>query len=170
MNNQMNNGVGQVNQLQNQNLNNNSSQNVKKMAKSVKVDSKWTENWINVKKISNGIIYNNLGEMVTGIKIQPKNIFILDGSSMDNTLIGLMNFYNTIDYEFWLMVADRPVDITVYETELQLLYNKTQDQRIRKLISQDMDKGDYFKNNNVVDTEYYLKKRIWIIYKRKYVI
>ena len=156
MNNQMNNGVGQVNQLQNQNLNNNSSQNVKKMAKSVKVDSKWTENWINVKKISNGIIYNNLGEMVTGIKIQPKNIFILDGSSMDNTLIGLMNFYNTIDYEFWLMVADRPVDITVYETELQLLYNKTQDQRIRKLISQDMDKGDYFKNNNVVDTEYYL--------------
>ena len=134
MNNQMNNGVGQVNQLQNQNLNNNSSQNVKKMAKSVKVDSKWTENWINVKKISNGIIYNNLGEMVTGIKIQPKNIFILDGSSMDNTLIGLMNFYNTIDYEFWLMVADRPVDITVYETELQLLYNKTQDQRIRKLI------------------------------------
>ena len=148
MNNQMNNGVGQVNQLQNQNLNNNSSQNVKKMAKSVKVDLKWTENWINVKKISNGIIYNNLGEMVTGIKIQPKNIFILDGSSMDNTLIGLMNFYNTIDYEFWLMVADRPVDITVYETELQLLYNKTQDQRIRKLISQDMDKGDYFKNNN----------------------
>ena len=113
MNNQMNNGVGQVNQLQNQNLNNNSSQNVKKMAKSVKVDSKWTENWINVKKISNGIIYNNLGEMVTGIKIQPKNILILDGSSMDNTLIGLMNFYNTIDYEFWLMVADRPVDITV---------------------------------------------------------
>lgn len=37
MNNQMNNGVGQVNQLQNQNLNNNSSQNVKKMAKSVKL-------------------------------------------------------------------------------------------------------------------------------------
>ena len=159
MNNQMNqtsNVTGQVNQIQNQNFNNNVVPNVKKMSKSAKNDPKWTENWINVKKISNGIIYNNLGEMVTGIKIQPKNIFILDGSSMDNTLIGLMNFYNTIDYEFWLMVADRPVDITVYETELQLLYNKTQDQRIRKLISQDMDKGDYFKNNNVVDTEYYL--------------
>lgn len=159
MNNQMNqtsNVTGQVNQIQNQNFNNNVVPNVKKMSKSAKNDPKWTENWINVKKISNGIIYNNLGEMVTGIKIQPKNIFILDGSSMDNTLIGLMNFYNTIDYEFWLMVADRPVDITVYETELQLLYNKTQDQRIRKLISQDMEKGDYFKSNNVVDTEYYL--------------
>ena len=159
MNNQMNqtsNVTGQVNQIQNQNFNNNVVLNVKKMSKSAKNDPKWTENWINVKKISNGIIYNNLGEMVTGIKIQPKNIFILDGSSMDNTLIGLMNFYNTIDYEFWLMVADRPVDITVYETELQLLYNKTQDQRIRKLISQDMEKGDYFKSNNVVDTEYYL--------------
>ena len=159
MNNQMNqtsNVTGQINQMQNQNFNNSGiTQNVKKMSKTVQNDPKWTENWINVKKISNGIIYNNLGEMVTGIKIQPKNIFILDGSSMDNTLIGLMNFYNTIDYEFWLMVADRPVDITVYETELQLLFNKTQDQRIRKLISQDMEKGDYFKSNNVVDTEYY---------------
>ena len=34
------------------------------------------------------------------------------------------NFYNTIDYEFWLVVADRPVDITVYLSQLQLLYNQ----------------------------------------------
>ena len=94
--------------------------------------------------------------MVTGVKIRPKNIFILDGSSMDRTLIGLMDFYNTIDYEFWLMIVDRPVDIAMYEAELQLLYNKTQDPVIRKVISQDLDKGDYFTNNNVVDTEYYL--------------
>ena len=131
-------------------------QNVKKMSKSVQNDPKWTENWINIKKISNGIIYNNLGEMVTGIKIQPKNIFILDGSSMVNTLIGLMNFYNTLDYEFWLVIADRPVDIAVYQAELQLLYNKANDPTIRKIIGQDLDKGDYFVNNSVVDTEYYL--------------
>ncbi len=139
------------------------------MPKSVKNDPKYTENWINVKTISNGIIYNDSGDMVTGVKIQPKNIFILDGSSMDNTLIGLMNFYNTINYEFWLVVADRPVDIAMYQAELQLLYNKTADQTLRKIISQDMDKGDYFKNNNVVDTEYYLlfkDKKMDVLQKR----
>lgn len=161
MNSQVNNYNGQVNQISNQQLNqgNTVNKNVsvnKTMPRSVEMNPKYTENWINIKKITNGIIYNDTGEMVTGIKIQPKNIFILDGSQMDNTLIGLMNFYNTIDYEFWLIVADRPVDITMYEAELQLLYNKAQDQRIRKLISQDMEKGDYFKSNNVVDTEYYM--------------
>ena len=128
----------------------------KVLPKGVQNNPKYTENWINVKAISNNIIYNNNGEMITGVKIQPKNIFILDYSQMDNTLIGLMNFYNTIDYEFWLMVADRPVDIAMYQAELQLLFNKTQDQRIRKIISQDMAKGDLFTNNNVVDTEYFL--------------
>ena len=67
-----------------------------------------------------------------------------------------MNFYNTIDYEFWLVIADRPVDIAVYQAELQLLYNRASDPTIRKIIGQDLDKGDYFVNNSVVDTEYYL--------------
>ena len=128
----------------------------KKLPKAAERNSKYTENWLPLKAISNGIMYNNKGEMVTGVKIQPRNIFILDQGSMDNALIGLMNFYNTIDYEFWLIVADRPVDIAVYQAELQVLFNKTQDPRIRKLIAQDLQKGDYFINNDVVDTEYFL--------------
>ena len=127
-----------------------------KMPKAAHENPKYTENWLNLKAINNGIMYNNRNEMVTGVKIQPKNIFILDSSAMDNTLIGLMNFYNTLDFEFWLVVADRPVDIAMYQAELQLLYQQTTDQRIRKLIAQDMDKGDFFKNNNVVDTEYFI--------------
>ena len=128
----------------------------KKMPKAAQNNSKYTENWLPLKAISNGIMYNNKNEMITGVKIQPRNIFILDQSSMDNALIGLMNFYNTLDYEFWLVVADRPVDIAVYQAELQVLYNNTQDPRIRKLIAQDLQKGDYFINNDVVDTEYFL--------------
>ena len=99
------------------------------------------------------ITYNNM--KVTGVKISPKNIFILDQYSQDNVLIGLKNFYNTIDFEFWLVVADRPVDISVYMSQLQLLYNDTQSPAIRKLIMQDIDKGNTFINNNIVDTEYY---------------
>ena len=160
MNNQMSNQVNQnVNQGLNQSVSQEaSSQNlgVKTMPRAAQKNPKYTENWIPIKAISNGIMYNSKNEMITGVKIQPRNIFILDQGSMDNALIGLMNFYNTMDFEFWLVVADRPVDIAVYQAELQVLFNKTQDQRIRKMISQDMAKGDFFINNNVVDTEYFI--------------
>lgn len=157
MNNQINQGINNLNQNVNkvQNDPNNNKQDLV-MPKAAQKNPKYTENWLPLKAISNGIMYNNKNEMITGVKIQPRNIFILDQGSMDNALIGLMNFYNTIDYEFWLVVADRPVDIAVYQAELQVLYNNTQDQRLRKLISQDMKKGEYFINNDVVDTEYFL--------------
>ena len=100
------------------------------------------------------VTYGN--NKVSGVKITPRNIFILDQSSQDNVLISLKNFYNMIDFEFWLVVADRPVDISVYMSQLQLLYNKTQSPAIRKLIAQDIDKANMFINNNVVDTEYYI--------------
>lgn len=161
------------NQTNNEQVNNTSEQvnapRKKVMSKSIQRDDKYTENWVPIKTIASGMIYNDRGEMITGVKIQPKNIFILDQSSIDNTLIGLMNFYNLIDYEFWLIVLDVPVDITIYQTELQLLYNQNQDPRIRKLISQDMEKGDNFKNNNVVDTEYYIlfkSKNVDLVQKR----
>lgn len=163
MNNQMNsNGqvkMGMPGMNNNPNTQSNPNQNrngVLKMPKQAQNNPKYTENWLPIKTIRNGIMYNNRNEMITGVKIQPRNIFILDQTSMDQSLIGLMNFYNTIDYEFWLIVADRPVDIAMYQAELQVLYNKTQDQRLRKMISQDMAKGDYFVNNDVVDTEYFI--------------
>ena len=58
---------------------------------------------------------------VSGVKITPRNIFILDPDLQNNILIALRNFYNTLDYEFWLVVADRPVDISVYMSQMQLL-------------------------------------------------
>lgn len=156
MNNNMNMSGINSEQRSNTGLNANVNQGVKKLPKAAQKNPKYTENWLPLKAISNGIMYNEKNEMITGVKIQPRNIFILDQASMDNALIGLMNFYNTIDYEFWLIVADRPVDIAVYQAELQVLYNKTQDPRLRKLIAQDMNKGDFFINNDVVDTEYFI--------------
>ena len=119
------------------------------------VGNNFTENWLPVKAIQKGMIitYDNL--KVSGVKISPRNIFILDPMAQDNVLISLKNFYNMIDFEFWLVVADRPVDISVYMSQLQLLYNETQSPAIRKLIMQDIDKGNTFINNNIVDTEYY---------------
>lgn len=117
--------------------------------------SGFTEDWLPVRAIQNNMIIVRDGNKVTGVKITPRNIFILDHDTQNNILIGLRNFYNTIDYEFWLIVADRPVDISVYMSQMQLLLNETTSPAVRKLIMQDIDKGEKFIRNNVVDTEYY---------------
>ncbi|MDD6878630.1 MAG: hypothetical protein PUD59_00145 [bacterium] len=121
-----------------------------------KKTSKYTENWIPIQSINNGMILLDNKYFVTGVKIMPRNIFILDEASQNAVLNGLKNFYNQIDFEFWLVCADRPVDITVYLSQLQLLYNQTQSPAIRKLVMEDINKGNSFMNNNVVDTEYYI--------------
>lgn len=120
-----------------------------------KVTSGYTEDWLPIKGIQNGYIITTNNMKVTGVKIAPRNIFILDPDAQNNVLIALKNFYNTIDYEFWLVVADRPVDISVYMAQLQLAFNEAQTPAIRKLIAQDIQKGEAFMNNNIVDTEYY---------------
>ncbi|MBR3145777.1 MAG: hypothetical protein IKF47_00795 [Bacilli bacterium] len=117
--------------------------------------SGFTEDWLPVKSIQNNMIITSNNDKVTGVKITPRNIFILDPGTQENMLIGLRNFYNTIDYEFWLIVADRPVDISVYMSQMQLLLNETSSPAVRKLIMQDIEKGETFIRNNVCDTEYY---------------
>ena len=118
--------------------------------------NRYAEDWVPVRGINGGAIILNNKDKVTGVKIDPKNIFILDYESQQATIVNLRNLYNQIDYEFWLVVADRPVDISVYMSQLQLLYNQEQSPAIRKLIAEDINKGTSFINNNVVDTEYYL--------------
>lgn len=120
-------------------------------------NSKYTEDWVPVKGITNGTIVLSRGqEKVTGVKIQPRNIFILDYETQQNILVNLRDMYNQLDFEFWLIVADRPVDISIYMSQLQLKYNQEQNPAIRKLIAEDINKGNSFINNNVVDTEYYI--------------
>lgn len=118
--------------------------------------SGYTEDWLPLRAIQNNMIITRDNHKVSGVKITPRNIFILDPDTQNNILIALRNFYNTIDYEFWLVVADRPVDISVYMSQMQLLLNETRSPAVRKLIMQDIEKGETFMRNNVVDTEYYL--------------
>ena len=124
------------------------------MAKTTR--SKYTVDDIPVKNIMNGIIELDNGEKVTGVKIMPKNIFILDPDMQRMTVDNLKNVYNIIDYEFWIIAADRPVDINTYLSQLQLLYNSLSSPIKRKLVMEDINKANMFMNNNVVDTEFYL--------------
>ena len=133
--------------------------------------SKFTEDWVPVKAIQNGMIILNNNYYVTGIKVEPKNIFILDYQTQNRIIFSLRNFYNTINYEFWLIVADRPVDIKLYLSQLQLQYDNAQNQAIRKLIGQDIDKAESFSSTaiNAVDTEYFIlfrDKQLEVVQKR----
>ncbi len=124
------------------------------------IKDKYTTQFVPVKDIKNGTIILDNNEKVTGVKIMPRNIFILDYDVQSGMISNLKNVYNTIDYEFWIIAADRPVDISVYLSQLQLLYNSTNDPIRRKLIVEDINKGNSFVNNNIVDTEYYLLFKI----------
>lgn len=127
-----------------------------KLASKNRKTNRSTEDWLPVRAIENGTIVTYGNNKVTGVKITPRNIFILDNSSQNNILISLKNFYNMIDFEFWLVVADRPVDISVYVSQLHLQLNKATMPAIKKLILEDIDKCNTFIDNNIVDTEYYI--------------
>ena len=131
--------------------------------------SKYTEDWLPVKNITNGMIELENKQKVTGVKIRPRNIFILDYNTQMNVIASLKSFYDTLDFEFWLISADRPVDISTYLANLQLLYNQTTDAKIIKLITQDIEKANDFMRNNVTDTEYYIlfkDKNVDVLQKR----
>ena len=133
--------------------------------------SKYAEDWVPIKNIMNGMIQLDNNQYVTGVKIAPKNIFIMDSGVQQNTINNLRNLYNAIDYEFWMIVADRPVDIGVYLSQLQIAYNNATDNVVRKLILEDINKANMFMSQeyNVVDTEYYIlfkEKKMEIIQKR----
>ncbi len=133
--------------------------------------AKYAENWLPVNSIQNGEIVLDNGYRVTGVKVRPRNIFILDYDSQSNAIFNLRNFYNTLDYPFWLIVSDRPVDINIYLAQLKLLYNQVQYPSIRKLVREDIDKANLFmgKEIGVTDTEYFIlfkDKRPEIIQKR----
>ena len=142
-------------QVMNSKINNNPVPN-KNTNQTKKVTSPYTEDWINVKAIKNGVILLPNREMVTGVKIMPKNIFILDSLQQESILNAMKNFYNLLTFEFWMIAADRPVDISVYQSQLQIMLQNATNPAQIKIIAQDIEKANMFINNQVVDTEYYI--------------
>ena len=137
-------------------VNNNVKKTNNAAAKKKPVNSAYTEGWVKLKSIKNGIITLPNKEMVTGVKIEPRNIFIMENIQQENILNALRNCYNTFNFEFWLIAADRPVDISVYTSQLELMLNEGLSPARQKMVMQDLEKADMFINNNVVDTEYYI--------------
>ncbi len=128
-----------------------------------------TEFDVPVKAILNNLIELDNGEKVAGVKIVPRNIFILEESDQFSILSRLKDMYNTFDFEFWLVVTDRPVDIAVHIAQLQAQFNQSQSSLARKLISQDLQKANQFISEGVSDVEFYFlfkEKNLEIVQKR----
>lgn len=123
---------------------------------SSKTSSAFSEDWLPIKSINNGVIVLNNNQKVTGVKIQPKNIFILEPSAQASVINSLKSMYDTLDFEFWIISNDRPVDISGYLAALQIQYNQAQDTHIKKLLIQDIDKANDFMHDNVTDVEYFI--------------
>lgn len=127
-----------------------------------------TESFVPVRAIINNVIELDNGEKVAGVKVSPRNIFILEENDQFGVIDGLKDFYNLLDFEFWLVVADRPVDISVYIAQLQMQYNQAQDPVTRKIINQDLKKASDF-SDSVSDIEFYFlfkEKNMELIQKR----
>lgn len=126
--------------------------------------TKFTEDWLPIVDIKNGYIRVKgdgiLGgdQFVTGVRIEPRNIFITDTQNQALVINSLMDFYNTMNFEFWLICCDRPVDINLYKSELEIMLNEATTPQIRKLISEDIRKCEQFSGPtyNSVDTEFYI--------------
>ena len=116
----------------------------------------YTENWVNVRGIKDGMIFLKTREVVTGVRVEPRNIFILEQNQQENILNSLKNCYNTLNFEWWLVVADKPVDISIYQSQLELLLTQQTDPRRRKIVSQDIAKAKMFIDNQIVDIEFYI--------------
>ena len=124
---------------------------------------------IPVKAIVNNMIELDNGEKVAGVKIVPRNIFILEESDQFSIINSLKDMYNTFDFEFWLVVTDRPVDIAMHVAQLQAQFNQSQSSLARKLISQDLQKANQFINEGVSDVEFFFlfkEKNLETIQKR----
>lgn len=128
-----------------------------------KADNKYAEDWLPITNIQGGMIEVQGGplegkQIVTGVRVEPRNIFISDEETQNRTIYAMRNFYNSLDYEFWLICCDRPVDINLYKSELEVMLNRTESAQTRKLILEDLNKCDMFTGPaiNAVDTEFYL--------------
>ena len=135
----------------------------KKEKNNTQAAAKSAEDWLPIVDIKGSYIEVKGGALegnqyVTGVRVEPKNIFISDEIVQRQAINGLTNFYNTIDYEFWLMCCDRPVDINLYKSQLEIMYADATSQEQRKLITEDLRKVDQFigPEINAVDTEFYL--------------
>ena len=134
----------------------NQAANVKKAPQKIVPTSPYTENWVNVRGIKDGMIFLKNKELVSGVKVEPRNIFILEQNQQDNIINALKNCYNTFNFEWWLVVADKPVDISIYQSQLELLLTQQTDPRRRKIVSQDIAKAKMFIDNQIVDIEFYV--------------
>ena len=57
---------------------------------------KYAEDWLPIKSINNGMILTEDGYYVTGVKVSPKNIFILTNHFLIHLINGLDSYFESM--------------------------------------------------------------------------
>jgi hypothetical protein len=114
--------------------------------------------WATVRQITSGVVVLNTGELVSGVKIIPRNIFIMQQDDTNAIIYGLSKFYDSIDFDYWLIIGDKPVDLNNYFNSVQNIYNTSSSEHIRSIARDDIVKANKYVSGDygVSDTEYFL--------------
>ena len=114
--------------------------------------------WATVRQITSGIIVLNTGELVSGVKIIPRNIFIMQQDDTNAIIYSLSKFYDSIDFDYWLIIGDRPVNLNTYFESVQNIYNTSSSEHVRAIARDDIVKANKYVSGDygVSDTEYFL--------------
>ena len=114
--------------------------------------------WATVRQITSGVVVLNTGELVSGVKIIPRNIFIMQQDDTNAIIYGLSKFYDSIDFDYWLIIGDKPVDLNNYFNSVQNIYNTSSSEHIRAIARDDIVKANKYVSGDygVSDTEYFL--------------
>ena len=114
--------------------------------------------WATVRQITSGVIVLNSGELVSGVKVIPRNIFIMQQDDTNAIIYALSKFYDSIDFDYWLIIGDKPVGLTDYFNSVQNIYNNNSSDHVRAIARDDIAKANKYVSGDygVSDTEYFL--------------
>lgn len=113
-----------------------------------KVDA--TLKWCDVKQVSDeGILLGKNGEnvLVKGIKIEPKNIFILDVDKQKEFINGFRLALNKIKFQFFISIVKMNNNFNVEESIIINQLKQEKNKRKQKMFEDDLDKLQSFKND-----------------------
>ena len=126
---------------------NKSKQKEIKEAKKTYKSVKTTLDWLDVADVKDNVMYLKNGEMVVGIKLQPRNIFIDPNEVQRRIVNNLRISLNKLKFPIYWGFVFTPVDLTEHISQLLIQLEQEEDFVIKGMIQNDLDKAYWFSEN-----------------------
>lgn len=117
--------------------------NAKKTYKTVKT----TLEWLDIAEIKDNAMYLKNGEVVIGVKLKPRNIFIDPAEVQRRVVNNLRITLNKLKFPIYWGYVFSPVDLTEHSSQLLIQLEQEEDYVIKSMIQNDLDKATWFSEN-----------------------